>query len=313
MTSAGGTENRGVIFKINKDGSNYTKLFEFLGTGVTSPRGTLVKDGMMMYGMALNESTYLNLIFSIHSDGTEFKILHQSDGVNAGQYGVSLVLNGSYLYCATLQGGANDAGCLFRVKTDGTELQKLVDFSYTIGAYPQDPIVVSNSIIYGTTKLGGPSGSGSVFAVKTDGTGFRNIVDFWSLFGHSGKKLGISKALNHSVNALDDKGSTDAITEGAITLSDNSLYISATETSGGVKESKIFKYDFETTEVKELIQPQDIKMFPNPAKDFVQIEYKGETPEQAFVLNSGGIKVIDTIISSGQQMDISQQIGRAHV
>jgi hypothetical protein len=291
-----------VIFKINKDGSGYTKLFEFAGTEVTRPEGTIVKDGTMLYGMALNESTGLNLIFSIHSDGTGFNIIHQSDGINAGQYGVSLILNGSYLYCATKQGGTNGVGTLFKIKTDGTDLQKLVDFSYATGAYPQDPIVIANSRIYGTTRVGGPVGSGSIFEIKTDGTGFRNIIDFWSLFGHSGKKLSSSKTINSSPSS---KGATDATTEGAITLSDNAIYISATETSDGVRESKIFKYDFVITAVKDFMQRDDIKIYPNPAKEYVIIEYNGQTTERVEILNSGGVRVVDTKISSGQHINIS--------
>jgi uncharacterized repeat protein (TIGR03803 family) len=302
MTSAGGSENRGVIFKINKDGSGYTKLFEFVGTGVLRPEGTIVKDGTMLYGMALNESTGLNLIFSIHTDGTGFNILHQSDGINAGQYGVSLILNGSYLYCATGQGGSHDAGTLFKIKTDGTDLQKLVDFSYVIGAYPQDPIVIVNSKIYGTTNIGGV-GSGSIYEVKTDGTGFRNIVDFWSLFGHTGKKLSASKAMNTSASTKSD---VTATTQGAITLSDNSIYISATETNDGVIDSRIFKYDFVITDVMDFILKEKIKIYPNPSKDYIILEFEGQTPERVEILNSGGIKVLDTKISSGQQINVSK-------
>jgi len=279
-------------------------LFDFSGTSVTRHAGTIVKYGEILYGMALNSVTGLNLIFSIHSDGTDFKILHQSDGTNAGQYGVSLILNGSYLYCATLQGGTDDAGTLFRIKTDGTGLQKLVDFNYTIGVYPQEPIVVFNSKVYGTTSTGGPVGSGSIFEVQTDGTGFRNIVDFWSLFGHSEKKHAASKSINQAF-ASDSKGAADATTEGAITLSDNSIYISATETSGSVKESRIFKYDFIQTTVQDFIPPREIKMYPNPAKDLVIIEYAGETAFKVEILNSSGIKVLGVTISSGQQINIS--------
>jgi Secretion system C-terminal sorting domain len=248
----------------------------------------------------------LDVIFSINTDGTGFRILHQSDGIDAGRYGASLILNDSYLYCATKQGGPFDTGTLFRIKTDGTGLQKLVDFDYPIGAYPQDPIIISNSRIYGATKVGGPIGSGSIFEVKTDGTGFRNIVDFWSLFGHSEKKSASAKSLN-LINAMDSKGPAESTTEGSISISENSLFISATETSAGLKESKIFKYDFVTTAIKDYLETDmDIKMYPNPAKNFISVEYESETTEHLEIFNSSGIKVIDTEISSGQQLNISK-------
>jgi len=50
----GGANENGVLFKIKKDGSNYTKLIDFddaqYGSG---PYGTLVSDGTFLYGTTI--------------------------------------------------------------------------------------------------------------------------------------------------------------------------------------------------------------------------------------------------------------------
>jgi hypothetical protein len=94
-------------------------------------------------------------------------------------------------------------------------------------------------------------------------------------------------------------------TEGAITISDNAIYISATETSNGEKDSRLFKYDFILTAIKDYSIPEDIKMYPNPAKEYVTIEFEGLSSERVEILNSAGIKVIDKTILSGQSINIS--------
>lgn len=55
MTYDGGVFNKGIIFKMNLDGTNYTKLFDFTGTvNGGSTRGSLISDGTSLYGTNLN-------------------------------------------------------------------------------------------------------------------------------------------------------------------------------------------------------------------------------------------------------------------
>src|SRR5438045_3140386 len=52
MTTYGGTNDRGTIFKIMPNGTNYFKLLDFAGTSNGSyPYGSLVSDGAFLYGM----------------------------------------------------------------------------------------------------------------------------------------------------------------------------------------------------------------------------------------------------------------------
>ena len=49
MTASGGTNNKGTIFRIMPDGSNYLKLFDFNGINGAYPKGSLLSDGTFLY------------------------------------------------------------------------------------------------------------------------------------------------------------------------------------------------------------------------------------------------------------------------
>ena len=53
MTSHGGGSDRGVIFKINTDGTGYKNIHNFTGTNLDGrkPYGSLVVKGSIVYGM----------------------------------------------------------------------------------------------------------------------------------------------------------------------------------------------------------------------------------------------------------------------
>lgn len=67
MTTGGGTNNKGTVFKIKSDGSGYGKLLDFSGTANgSSPSGSLVSDGSFLYGTTSGGGT--------NNKGTVFKI-----------------------------------------------------------------------------------------------------------------------------------------------------------------------------------------------------------------------------------------------
>ena len=74
------------------------------------------------------------------------------------------------LYGTTSEGGANNAGMVFKISTNGA-LTSLYSFSGgNDGANPQAGLVQgSDGYFYGTTEGGGTNGSGTVFKVSTNG------------------------------------------------------------------------------------------------------------------------------------------------
>ncbi len=73
MTSIGGANNLGTIFKILPDGTGFTKLLDFNGTGNGSfPLGSLISDGTFLYGTTSGGGT--------SNGGTIFKIMPNGTG-----------------------------------------------------------------------------------------------------------------------------------------------------------------------------------------------------------------------------------------
>ncbi len=163
----------GVIFSIDPDGSNYTILHTFFGgahDGATTDHGYLVLDANnVLYGMTtFGGSSNDGVIFSIHTDGSSFTLLHTfaggtTDGENP--YG-SLLVNGTDLYGTTASGGASNKGTVFHLSTDGNNFSILHNFAGNPdGEKPIDNVIMLNNALYGMTVLGGTFKEGTIFAI----------------------------------------------------------------------------------------------------------------------------------------------------
>lgn len=187
----------GVIFKMKKDGTGYTKLFDFGGTNGIYPVGTLLSVGNNLFGVTVNGGSSYNpqsfigsgVLFRINKDGTGYTKLIDFVHTNGSDPNGSLVSDGTYLYGTTWGGGTNliPQGLVFKVKMDGTNFSKLLEFDLTNGSHPSGGLVLINSYLYGTTHEGGsgggPYGSGVLFRVKTDGTVYKNLFNFNNVSG----------------------------------------------------------------------------------------------------------------------------------
>jgi uncharacterized repeat protein (TIGR03803 family) len=204
MTYHGGsTNNGGIIFKINMDGSDYTILHRFndgtvANDGYWAP-GTLTVFGSTLYGttayggsLSCGYGNGCGVLFRINTDGSDYIILHTfGDGsvANDGKFPMGdLALVGSALYGTTYSGSSLDKGMIFKVNTDGSEYNTLHifgDASVTNdGASPLGSLATVASKIYGLTVLGGnpgcgyDNGCGVVFELNTDGSGYTILHTF---------------------------------------------------------------------------------------------------------------------------------------
>lgn len=173
ITSAGGINGYGVIFKMKPDGTEFTKLHDFSGINGQFPQGSLYSDGSFLYGLTNSGgSDNRGTIFKIAPDGTGFSKLYDfkvniNDGNNPSG---SLISDGTFLYGMTRSGGLYTTwpnpygnGTIFRIKPDGTSYSKILDFAGTNGKYPTGSLVFDGAYLYGM--------AGNVFKIKTDGTG----------------------------------------------------------------------------------------------------------------------------------------------
>ena len=187
MTRIGGKNDLGTIFKINPDGTGYTKLLDFYGTSNGSnPHSSLISIGSALYGMTHNGGAHnLGTIFKINHDGTDYAKLMDFDGANNGRNPQGfLISDGTSLYGMTWLGGTHDLGTIFKINLDGTGYTKLMDFNGTSnGARPQGSLVTDGTSLYGMTTWGGMHDQGIIFKIDPDGTDFTKLADFGTVSG----------------------------------------------------------------------------------------------------------------------------------
>jgi uncharacterized repeat protein (TIGR03803 family) len=186
MTYYGGTNNAGVIFKLNANGTGYALLHEFVGNQYTggptdggNPEGSLVVSGSTLYGMtSVGGTNGYGMVFQINTDGTGFAPLYQFAGTDGSTPQGSLTLAGSVLYGTTHSGGANGYGVIFQISTNGTGFGLLHQFAYSDGAGPNRSLALSGSTLYGMTYEGGGNDDGVIFEVNTNATGYQVLHSF---------------------------------------------------------------------------------------------------------------------------------------
>jgi uncharacterized repeat protein (TIGR03803 family) len=190
--TAGGSSNPGTVFKVNTDGTGFTNLHSFTGSGdgIAPFAGLILSGGTLFgtayYGGSLGQGT----VFKVNTDGTGFTNFYSfTGGSDGGNPRSRLILSGNTLYGTTsdFQGGPGN-GVVFKVNTDGTGFTNLHSFTAgtgswpdttnSDGAYPYAGLILSGNTLYGTANGGGSSGNGTVFAVNTNGTSFTNLHSF---------------------------------------------------------------------------------------------------------------------------------------
>jgi uncharacterized repeat protein (TIGR03803 family) len=173
VTSGGGTNTYGTIFKMTPAGV-YTVLRHLsYATDGTNPRGHLVqgKDSAF-YGMTYSGGSFgYGTIFKITSAGTYTVLRHLNRPTDGGQSYSSLVEGSDgNLYGIAYSGGTLGYGTIFKITKAGvfTVLRNLN--STADGAYPQgDLIQGTDGNLYGSCYSGGTFGNGTIFKITKAG------------------------------------------------------------------------------------------------------------------------------------------------
>lgn len=209
VTSAGGTNGTGVIFRLSRDGALFEVLHEFGPVPSTqngnvvenldgsSPLGSLVQapDGYLYGTAAAGGTSNRGTIYRIHLDGSGFEVMHEFTDLSTGDPAVNVdgaapgagLTNGGdgLLYGVASAGGANGVGTLFSLDPNSRLLTKLHDFDAPNGANPSGALIVGlDSRLYGVTGGGGTNSSGTttnlgtIYSIARDGTGFSKLHSF---------------------------------------------------------------------------------------------------------------------------------------
>ncbi len=181
ITSSGGANNKGTIYRIKPDGTEYGIAYSFTGgtTGGSSPYEAPIFVGSTFYGMTYDGGANgLGTVYKVGTDGSGFEILHSfSGGETDGSYAQGgLIADGTTLYGMTPSGGsASNLGTVFKIQTNGTGYAVLHSFAggNSDGRLPiYGSLVLVDATLFGMTQYGGSGDRGIIFCLGTDGTGF---------------------------------------------------------------------------------------------------------------------------------------------
>ena len=172
----------GMIYSVNPDGTDFRVLRD---TGIASISSLSVQAGTI-YGLEDTlegtrigpEGPLAGNLFSIGTDGTNYRVLHEFQGGPAdGQNASRVVTNGDQLFGVTRTGGTENAGTIFRSNLDGSDYEIIHRFGAGPfnGVFPNSDLVVIGSSLYGSTLEGGAfdatqplGGGGIVYSIETD-------------------------------------------------------------------------------------------------------------------------------------------------
>jgi uncharacterized repeat protein (TIGR03803 family) len=184
LTSFGGLSNRGTVFRIGKDGSNYSIIHDFLlATHGAGPRDLILGSDQVLYGITTTGGiTNRGTIFRCARDGNSFDVLHRFAGAEDGHapMGGLLEATDGYIYGTTF-GNSTNGGTIFRTSKDGTDYS--VIHRFVVGdqqggwACNSRLMEDSSGALLGTTQQGG-LGNGVIFMVGKDGSGYRQLYRF---------------------------------------------------------------------------------------------------------------------------------------
>lgn len=213
MTLGGGAHGYGCIFSIDTNGNGYKDIFDFNGgTNGGSPTGSLTVSVNKLYGMTeyggINDS---GCIFSIDTNGSNYKKLLDFNGTNGKWPTANLTLSGRTLYGMANAGGAEGDGCIFSIDTNGTGYKDLFDFSGTNGKNPAfSSLTLVGSMFYGTAG-GGINDDGVIFCIDTNGDGFMDLFDFNDTSGEYPTGLTNSKNTLYGMTQIGGTGAEGVI------------------------------------------------------------------------------------------------------
>jgi len=190
-TSQGGTNGRGVVFRIAFDGTGFQVLHQFSATladattgllenadGAT-PLGGLVDGGDgFFYGTTAQGGTDGNgVLFVIPADGSTFTVLHSFTGADGARPVAELmVASTGKLYGVTSAGGVDSAGTttssgtIFSMDRAGTNFARLYSFDGKHGSLPSSKLLeTATGVFVGAAANSGSCSYGTVFRYSLAG------------------------------------------------------------------------------------------------------------------------------------------------
>ncbi len=218
VTREGGPNGTGVVFKLARDGSDFSVLHAF--SAVTTDADTsppINADGLTLFGTPMifsdgflystassGGSNGNGTLFRIGLDGSGFEVVYAFSTLTANANGLSTNDDGAapvagltdggdgLLYGVTNLGGSEGNGTIFSFDPVSKLLTTLHAFDGNAGARPTGELLLADDgQLYGSTGTGGTNAQGNttthgtLFSIARDGTGFTNLLSFEGSNGSS--------------------------------------------------------------------------------------------------------------------------------
>ncbi|MBY0432659.1 MAG: hypothetical protein K2U26_00965, partial [Cyclobacteriaceae bacterium] len=155
MTPSGGSDDKGVIFKIQDDGTGYSLQHSFtIDVPGALPQGSLCLAGGKLYGLTSSGGANNQGILFEYDPATEVFTKKVDFSPSNGSYpnGSLVLASDGNLYGMTYSGGLNDVGVIFRYNPTTSSYSKLFDLSSANGGNPLGSLIqAANGLIYGLT------------------------------------------------------------------------------------------------------------------------------------------------------------------
>ena len=188
LTSSGGLNNGGVLFRFNPTNSLYTDLYDFDGSAGIQPAGTSLMQASngKLYGMTtLGGVDYGGTIFSFDISNNNLVHLADLDTLNGiSPHGNLVEGTNGFLYGMTSRGGAFNRGVIFSFDTTTNLITKLLDFDGVNGNCPWGNLAISpGNKLFGMTDLGGMNNKGVLFSFDPSSLTYTDEHDFTTADG----------------------------------------------------------------------------------------------------------------------------------
>jgi uncharacterized repeat protein (TIGR03803 family) len=201
--SGGGGHLKGTIFRLGKDGSNFTNLYSFGSASLdgASPPGAICEgsDGRLYSTTYAGGSNNYGTVFGINKDGTSYQIVHSFAGRDGAQpqAGVKQGPDG-FFYGTTETGGSNTWGTIFKVQSDGGAYTVIHHITSLLqGINPEATVLINaTGTLFVTTSGSGGGSGGTIMNLGSDGSGFNVLWTFSASGGDGTGPTGLAEGLD---------------------------------------------------------------------------------------------------------------------
>lgn len=206
MTQYGGSDNKGVIFKLDENGENQQVVFSFESIGMPEGGMTEYTDGSL-YGMTTSGGKNgSGVIYRFEPDGGKFTKIVDFDGDVNGEDGAGTMVlaSNNRMYGMTASGGAQGEGTIFEFDPESGSLTTRISFDgKSRGSEPLGNLIEGeDGNLYGMTSMGGAYNLGVVFMYNYTTDSFEKIIDFAGEATGSNPMGSLTKASDNSMYGM---------------------------------------------------------------------------------------------------------------